>query len=461
MTITTTLTALATDVPSRNDPDNFRTEADAAFDWLVNDFFPEMEDVITEINTTETGINTSETNAASSETNAASSEAVALAAANFKGNWADLTGAAAIPYSVLHDSDFWMLNTDLPAGVDTKEPGVDVEWTKIYSRPQLYYSARTANAELVLADHAYLIDITANTFTQTFDACASLRHGWYCFIRNSGTGLITLDPNVSETIDGLTSFVMYPNECRLIHCTGTALFSRVINSFRYTFTSSGTFTKPPGYRAFECDLISGGGSGAKGVTSTHTHASGGGGGGRFNINIPSSSFAATETVTVGAGGAAKTSAASNGAAGGASSVGALISVAGGSAGAYSSVSVPGGFGGGMASNVSTITAMDGFGGGSSKDATYWGSAVFGGGGGGTSNYDGGTSVFGGGGGGGITEGQAAKAGGTSAYGGAGGASADASDATAGTFPGGGGGATITGSTSGAGANGRVIISGVV
>lgn len=85
--------------------------------------------------------------------------------------------------------------------------------------------ARTSNTILGLSNKGNLIDITSGTFTQTFEACTTLGSGWIVYIRNSGTGDITLDPNASETIDGLTSYVMYPGEVRLIQCDGTALRS--------------------------------------------------------------------------------------------------------------------------------------------------------------------------------------------------------------------------------------------
>jgi hypothetical protein len=295
--------------------------------------------------------------------------------------------------------------------------------------------ARTSNTALTSANKGNLIDITSGTFTQTFDAAATLGSGWFAYIRNSGTGDITLDPNASETIDGLTSFVMYPGEVRLVQCDGTALRSVVLNSFYRVFTASGTFTTPPGYRSFIVDVVSGGGGGGGGLnSSTAGGGGGGGGGGRFVGVVDATSVSSSISVAVGAGGTGG-AVASSGAAGGDSSFGSLVTVFGGAAGGTSigtsNTSYLGGGGGGFANFAPTIgenSAIGGLGagvrsepeasgvawnGGSSlnssnslPDSRTYASAVFGGGAGGGGNSSasqatlGGRSIFGAGGGGG-------------------------------------------------------------
>ncbi len=60
--------------------------------------------------------------------NAAASAATALAAANFKGNWSDQSGAAAIPYSVRGaDEKYYMLILAM-SDVTTHSPGVTSGW---------------------------------------------------------------------------------------------------------------------------------------------------------------------------------------------------------------------------------------------------------------------------------------------------------------------------------------------
>jgi hypothetical protein len=166
--------------------------------------------------------------------------------------------------------------------------------------------ARTSNTVLVKANNGNLIDITSGTFSQTFTAAATLGSGWFCYIRNSGTGVITLDPDASEQIDGLTSYAMYTGECRMVQCTGTEFFSVVLSPFLATFTSSGTFVKPPGYSLLQLRMFGGGGGGGGGrggaVSTNRQGGTGGGGGGQNIKTIPVAQITSTVTVTIGAGG---------------------------------------------------------------------------------------------------------------------------------------------------------------
>lgn len=167
------------------------------------------------------------------------------------------------------------------------------------SRSKVSRQARTSNTALGAADSGALIDVSG-AFAQTFAAAATLGNGWWCYIRNSGTGVITLDPFGSELIDGLASYVMYPGEARLIQCDGTTLRSVVLQPFSYAFVTSDMFQKPPGYSAFDVEGWGGGAQGGR-TTSSTTSILGGGGGGYSHARFASSEVPASLTVTVGAG----------------------------------------------------------------------------------------------------------------------------------------------------------------
>lgn len=325
--------------------------------------------------------------------------------------------------------------------------GTNFQLFRLVSK-KVFYSARTSNTILGASDSSYLIDITSGTFSQTFTAAASLGSGWHVWLRNSGTGDITLDPNASETIDGLTSYIMYPGEVRFVQCNGSVFRSYVIQGFSRTFNSSGTFTKPPGYTIFGAELWSGGCSGQR-TNNVSLNSSGGGGGGYSNFNIRATAVGTTETVTVGAGGAAVTTVA-GGNVGGNTSLGALAVV-------YGSPSF---YDGGSVKNGLTDSNPDGYAGagvGTSASSSVLGGAN-------ASNNAStvsGSSVWGGAAGGSVNDSGVLRAAGTSVYGGNGGAASIASNGTAGSAPGGGGGATQTGTASGAGGAGQVNIWGIL
>lgn len=331
-------------------------------------------------------------------------------------------------------------------------------WTISQSRPntgqKFYRSARTSNTILAANDYGKLIDITSGTFTQTFSACASLQDGWWVRIRNSGTGDVTLDPNSSETIDGRTSFIMFPGEVRDVFCNGSALFSVVVNPFFRRITSTySSMPIPPGYQRFGIRAWSGGASGQR-TNSTGTLSRGGAGGGCVETILPASSFSTTETVTIGAGGAVVTTVA-NGNVGGDTTFGSLL-------GAYAGGSwTQGGSGADGLVETGTATAEIAYAGsggnGATPHTTIWGGASP------SSNgtVDSGSSLYAGAAGGSLTAAAVVRNPGTSTFGGDGGAASSASNGTAGSQPGGGGGATQTGTQSGKGGDGEVWFWGVV
>lgn len=84
--------------------------------------------------------------------------------------------------------------------------------------------SRSSNTILAAANYDTLIRATS-TFTQTLTAAATLGDGWRIWYRNSGAGIITFDPNSSETIDGFTTLNIYPGEECLITCDGTSFYT--------------------------------------------------------------------------------------------------------------------------------------------------------------------------------------------------------------------------------------------
>ena len=315
-------------------------------------------------------------------------------------------------------------------------------------RDSVVRSARTSNTILSLGDRGKLIDITSGTFTQTFDPAATLGVGWYCWIKNSGTGDITLDPSTTETIDALTSFIMFPGEMRLVLSDGSNLFSKVLSPFFRRITSTySNMPIPPGYTRFKIRQWSGGASGQR-TNSSVTVSRGGAGGGCVEVDLPASSFGATETVTIGAGGAAVTTVA-NGNPGGDTTFGALVTAYSGNAWTQGGSAIDG------LTVSQTVQTEAVYAGGAGTTPTSQATIYGGGANSSDASVDAESSLFGGGCGGSLSAAAVVRAPGTSKFGGSGGAASSGSNGTIGTQPGGGGGATQTGTSSGAGANGEV------
>lgn len=113
--------------------------------------------------------------------------------------------------------------------------------------PSLLISAltKTANYTAVLADRSALVVATANTWTLSLDAAATLGAGWYIDFKNEGTGNITIDPNGAETINGVASIIAGPGTNVRIYTNGTSF--RTTGSLRFTsaaqtITAAGSLT---------------------------------------------------------------------------------------------------------------------------------------------------------------------------------------------------------------------------
>lgn len=84
-----------------------------------------------------------------------------------------------------------------------------------------------SNAYTVTAnDLGRIINCTANTFTVSLTAAATLGSGFNCSVWNTSTSslsayVITIDPNASETIDGMSTLLLRSGEGLDIVCDGT------------------------------------------------------------------------------------------------------------------------------------------------------------------------------------------------------------------------------------------------
>lgn len=149
------------------------------------------------------------------------------------------------------------LLTKIEAEATARASAIAVALGGIDTTPSIARSARTSNTMLGADDASKLIDITSGTFAQTLDAAATLGDGWFCYILNSGTGVVTLTPSSPELISGLGTLAVHTGQAYLVQCdgagfnvvliSGEALFiaesERPSNTFEGSASSGFWFTR--------------------------------------------------------------------------------------------------------------------------------------------------------------------------------------------------------------------------
>lgn len=149
------------------------------------------------------------------------------------GNYVTVSRTSA-PATLMHGIVTSYATTALVVDVSTTAgSGTYTDWTIALSGAKgntgatgsgdIAYLAKTSTYTVTAADKGKLIDCTSGTFTLAFQATATLGANWATYIRNSGTGVITLDPNAAETIDGAATYTLNPGSVALVQCDGTVL----------------------------------------------------------------------------------------------------------------------------------------------------------------------------------------------------------------------------------------------
>lgn len=337
-------------------------------------------------------------------------------------------------------------------------------------------TAKTSNYTLVAGDQGNIIAFTGSTtITFAVTAAATLGSGWWCIVENAGTGAanngqLVVDPNSSETIDGVTTLTTYPGDVRIINCDGSNFTTELIEGgyVQYTVAGANTFTVPTRVTQFYVEVWGAGGGGGGGSRQTDGAArvggSGGGGGACVYAYFTGAALSTSQTVTIGTGGNAGTGATADGtngvdgSAGGNTTLGSLLTAYGGAGGfkGTGSAATSGGSGGGWltAGVLGGTTAKLGGEPRGSQPAAGQFAGQFGGGDANlASGSAGSASAFGGASGGGCNGSVTGQGGGNSVKGGAGGGGAaglTAGNGANSAAAGGASGATGQGAASGSG-----------
>lgn len=128
-----------------------------------------------------------------------------------------------------------------------RRDSLNAKWMLDRSANDVLVEAKTATFTAGLADFQKTFNCTGS-WTPNFAAAATLTDGWYCHVINSGSGVITLDPNAAETIDGAATIQLAPGETCCIYCDGTQFKTigrsapLLQNQTATAFTTAGTST---------------------------------------------------------------------------------------------------------------------------------------------------------------------------------------------------------------------------
>lgn len=223
---------------------------------------------------------------------------------------------------------------------------VSVTAVVLAAAPSLTQRTITSTDTLIASDQGKLVNCSG-TFTLSVTAAATLGNGWWCYVRNTGTGTITLDPSGTEKVDGVATGPVAGTI--LLACNGTSFTAVKIGGFDtlQLLTSGTSWTAPLGVRRARVRGCGGGGGGGR--SSDEAEGSPGAGGGYFEGIYPTTPGTAY-TYAIGAAGVKASATGAAGTAGGSTSItinGVTLTGNGGGAGQafFGSASV-----GGAASN---------------------------------------------------------------------------------------------------------------
>lgn len=117
--------------------------------------------------------------------------------------------------------------------------GTYTDWSIGVSGPQgaagsitnLLTSAKSSAYTAVAGDKGTVLRCTG-TWTLALTSAATLASGWWCWVVNDGTGVITIDPSSTQTINGALTQALYPGEKALLTCNGTLFYLDFPNGLR-------------------------------------------------------------------------------------------------------------------------------------------------------------------------------------------------------------------------------------
>lgn len=110
-------------------------------------------------------------------------------------------------------------------------------------------STFSSNYTAIASDRAQMYAWTGGAGTLTLTAASTLGNNWFMFLRNAGTGTLTVAGSGGNTINGSATIAFQPDDSAIIVCTGTTFYTVGLGkSTQFAFTqltkavTSGTYT---------------------------------------------------------------------------------------------------------------------------------------------------------------------------------------------------------------------------
>jgi len=86
-------------------------------------------------------------------------------------------------------------------------------------------NALNSNYTLGITERAHLINWTGASGTLSLSASSALGSDWFCYIRNSGSSSITIDPNSTELVNGLATLTLTVGQSAMLICDGSNFYT--------------------------------------------------------------------------------------------------------------------------------------------------------------------------------------------------------------------------------------------
>jgi hypothetical protein len=143
--------------------------------------------------------------------------------------WLDDSGGVTDVLVKRYDGTDWITEGAINETVNTYTPYLAGATIGSMSLASSNVLDRTGASTAAAADRGKLIDCSSGTWTLTLTAPGTLGDGWYCGVRNSGSGVITVTPT-SGNINGASTLPLSAGASCLIFCNGTGFFTVGLSS---------------------------------------------------------------------------------------------------------------------------------------------------------------------------------------------------------------------------------------